>query len=851
MWVNATAVHAAPRVSMGEPARQSPNQEPAANDDFLAAAIACKDQLHGAGGLESDERLLRHLRRQEPLSIDGRQPGVRLRLRLLFNDPHVLLVDLHRILVDPQVAHDQTSRREELMLVVAALRRGQTLQDLLAVLHGLLSLDDHVAILPRDLNDDDVDDALNLTVGQLLQCRLALHQLLGEVLQRPGGADAQAARVDLVRLHELLELVHAQTDRRIDQRGELAVMRERRLDAPRRALGLGEPRIGGLVALAVRRHELAAANAETLEHLRIRALYRARQDLLAVDALHTWVGRRVLDLLEHLRVRGVEGHIDVGEAQPLHQPRRRADGVLVRPLLVPRHLIRVLPDAAVGVLHADLDEVLEAGARAVLEAEGDNVDDAHDMLVLGGVELQAGLPALDLGDELLEGLRLALAELVQGDVVVRQHLPDDVGAELVGVQVRALGLRRLGPSGAELLGLRRGPPLVGGAPARGRVQDDEALVGAGLQLQCAAHVHEAVPPSSACRRLLKALHQLLSPLPDAGVRPELHHLRLDVLGALAGFLLLHLALRSLHGGEEGVGQGLRGLEALGLVALEGLVDEVDALRRAPLREVQHLVLHVLLALERELARDEPVHDDADGPIVDLVPVVELEQLGGPIVPRPALLVQPLPLRQLADRAEVAEVQAVAHVGHILEVHHEVVALDVAVDATLGVQPGDSGMHLLAQVLDVPDWDHALRLPVRHHALDHVAALVVLEHHAHEDLLVVHVVQLDHGVVRKLVQHLGLSLDLGERSLDLVDHLHRELVVRAPLPALVDDTECALADLLPQLVLVQQLPSATLGVAVAVGHRGVLGSLRLRWRGPGGHHHAPDVHTSRPTPVRGA
>mmetsp|Transcript_66622 Transcript_66622/g.192416 ORF Transcript_66622/g.192416 Transcript_66622/m.192416 type:complete len:250 (-) Transcript_66622:1840-2589(-) len=208
--------------------------------------------LPGTGGLASDERLLGHLGGDETLPVDSRKPGVRLRLSLLFDDPHVGLVDLYAVFVDAQVPHDEAPRREELMLIVTPLHSWQPLQYLLAVLHSLLRLDDDIAVLPHDFHNDDIDDALNLAIGHLVQCRLPLDQLLGEVLKRPCNAGAQSARVHLVCLHELLELLHLQTQGRVDQRGEAAIMRKRGLDALGRAFRLREPCVRGLVALPIR-----------------------------------------------------------------------------------------------------------------------------------------------------------------------------------------------------------------------------------------------------------------------------------------------------------------------------------------------------------------------------------------------------------------------------------------------------------------------------------------------------------------------------------------------------------------------------------------------------------------------
>mmetsp|Transcript_10112 Transcript_10112/g.25944 ORF Transcript_10112/g.25944 Transcript_10112/m.25944 type:complete len:230 (+) Transcript_10112:1826-2515(+) len=199
---------------------------------------------------------------------------------------------------------------------------------------------------------------------------------------------------------------------------------------------------------------------------------------------------------------------------------------------------------------------------------------------------------------------------------------------------------------------------------------------------------------------------------------------------------------------------------LDLVPLQQSVDEFGAVVWAPLGHGELLELHVLLALEWELARNQAEHHHTYSPAVHLHRIVQLVELRRPIVLRAALLRQALDGLYLSDGAEVAKIQSLVHVLDQCFPHHEVVTLDVSVYAIHGVHPGNRIMHLLAKELDVGNRDHALGLPMCHHALDHIASPVEFQHHTHEHLLIINVVQLDARRMFQLLQHLGLFLDLS-------------------------------------------------------------------------------------------
>mmetsp|Transcript_79589 Transcript_79589/g.165313 ORF Transcript_79589/g.165313 Transcript_79589/m.165313 type:complete len:246 (+) Transcript_79589:1521-2258(+) len=240
-------------------------------------------------------------------------------------------------------------------------------------------------------------------------------------------------------------------------------------------------------------------------------------------------------------------------------------------------------------------------------------------------------------------------------------------------------------------------------------------------------------------------------------------------------------------------QSLTGRKSFALVTLQGAQDEGLALLTAAAGHLDGLVLDVILALERETTSDHTENNNAQGPTVDLGAVVQGIELRAPVRLGAALLSQASVRLKVHDRAKIAEVDACVGVLHLLSVLQVVVALQVAVDDVVLMEPIDSLEHHLRYVLDAWHRDDALGLPMQLHALDHVATTIDFQDHADKDLLVVDVVQLHHTRVRKPLEHFDLLLDLGDRGLDLIDHLNCVLVIAALLLAGVNDSECALSE----------------------------------------------------------
>mmetsp|Transcript_66630 Transcript_66630/g.192460 ORF Transcript_66630/g.192460 Transcript_66630/m.192460 type:complete len:286 (+) Transcript_66630:1058-1915(+) len=211
--------------------------------------------------------------------------------------------------------------------------------------------------------------------------------------------------------------------------------------------------------------------------------------------------------------------------------------VLMRVLLVPGQLIRAHPRAPVRVRLARLDQVPFVRTDLHDDAQQDHIDDADQVLVLGGVDEEPGLAVLDLGHEDVERLCLAAAELVQRDVVVRQDLRDGLVVHLVVPRGRRhrphLEEREL-----ELLGLLRRPPRVLDRAVVLAVEhregmrvdllpcpSDDVLLRLLLLL-----LQVRLPCVGACQ----TVNQLSPPFLDACIRTGLLQIRVDDLRLLLG-----------------------------------------------------------------------------------------------------------------------------------------------------------------------------------------------------------------------------------------------------------------------------------------------------------------------------
>mmetsp|Transcript_38709 Transcript_38709/g.124404 ORF Transcript_38709/g.124404 Transcript_38709/m.124404 type:complete len:431 (+) Transcript_38709:747-2039(+) len=272
-------------------------------------------------------------------------------------------------------------------------------------------------------------------------------------------------------------------------------------------------------------------------------------------------------------------------------------------------------------------------------------------------------------------------------------------------------------------------------------------------------------------RVLKALHELTTALTDAGIGTSFLDLRHEIL--VEG---LQRLCRRLDGSEEGVVDGSPGRKARLLVPFEGSLQETLAVLATPVRDLHLLNPDVFLPLEREATCHHAENDDSETPNVNFQAVVQLVELRTPVRLRATFRLQTFAFGQVNHSAEIAEVDAATRVFEIHPILQVVVALQIAMHHVALVKPVHTLEHHLAHVLDDRNGDHALRLPMELHAFNHVATPVNLEHHAHEDLLVVDIVQLHDARVRQLLQHVDLLPDLNQRGLHLVNHLHGKLLI---------------------------------------------------------------------------
>mmetsp|Transcript_50502 Transcript_50502/g.153627 ORF Transcript_50502/g.153627 Transcript_50502/m.153627 type:complete len:255 (+) Transcript_50502:238-1002(+) len=231
---------------------------------------------------------------------------------------------------------------------------------------------------------------------------------------------------------------------------------------------------------------------------------------------------------------------------------------------------------------------------------------------------------------------------------------------------------------------------------------------------------------------------------------------------------------------------LNRLRAPALLPLEGRADQLGASGRAMPRHRNPPALDLLLPPEGKRARHQAEHDDAEGPDIDLVSIVLLEELRGPISARPAIFRQPLAREAFARSIKIAQVNLVIGVRDVFHVHHEIVTLHVTVDTVPGLDKRDSAPHLSGKVLYGPNVHLAVCFPMRNHTLDHVSALVQLHHEAHRELVMdmEHGMQLGYRRVLQPLHHGNLFVDvIVARRLEPVDHFDSDLrpggFVRSP------------------------------------------------------------------------
>mmetsp|Transcript_117297 Transcript_117297/g.328307 ORF Transcript_117297/g.328307 Transcript_117297/m.328307 type:complete len:500 (-) Transcript_117297:217-1716(-) len=498
------------------------------------------------------------------------------------------------VVVQLEVLLDHPSGGVELVLIGPTLDGRQPIQLLLAVLELLGGLYEEIArIFPRELQHHYVNHPSDTPIGLSDQRGLTLDELLREVGQGLERARAPRAGVQLVLLQEFVQLFLLQTDRRIHEGGEVLVAVDVQLDALRRTPRLSHPLISPrLAALAEGKLRRSAGETKAGQDRLIGRRHLPADDFFSVHGLDAWVGRRILGLLI-----GIDGRcvpLDLAVAEPHHALGQTLSGLqcaLERQLEVPGQR-GARGDLALLQPVGDVDKVLGVRAGAVQDPNHDDVNSPNDMLVLRRIKQQPGRTVLDLCDELVEALRLSLAEAVNLHVVIQQLLLDGLVGHLKVDHVASRHRLALRGGRQHVRHAAARPPLERGAPLCDQVHACEGLV----TLVANNRGGPAAAALVLCR--LQPVDQFGAALLNAGVRACLLDVGREVgVHALDGHARgLAVLIR-----EELVLQRIGALLALGLVALEQRVDELVALGRAPLGDDQLLELDVLLAFEGELA----------------------------------------------------------------------------------------------------------------------------------------------------------------------------------------------------------------------------------------------------------
>mmetsp|Transcript_10084 Transcript_10084/g.29816 ORF Transcript_10084/g.29816 Transcript_10084/m.29816 type:complete len:315 (-) Transcript_10084:1450-2394(-) len=304
---------------------------------------------------------------------------------LLLHDPDVFRVYHEVVRVHLEVELDHTLRRQELILVRSPFGCRQPVQHLPGVLPDLLGLHQNAASLRhRQLQHDDVDDTLQLAV-HFRDGRLALDELVREFLQGLRVAFAELCDVDAVLHQQVNESLLIVAHRGLHQgRDFRALFRGPELDLLGLALRLTHPVVYPHALLRVlRAHRPSRLQTNSVQHSLVGRDDLALDDLLPVDRADTRVGRRVVLLLEDLRIGEVQADLAVGHVEPLGQePLRNLQRVLVRVLLCAWQLVNLFPYASVAEVLRLLNHELGETARAMDNTEQHDIHHAHDSLVL-------------------------------------------------------------------------------------------------------------------------------------------------------------------------------------------------------------------------------------------------------------------------------------------------------------------------------------------------------------------------------------------------------------------------------------------------------------------------------------
>mmetsp|Transcript_21313 Transcript_21313/g.47077 ORF Transcript_21313/g.47077 Transcript_21313/m.47077 type:complete len:285 (+) Transcript_21313:1569-2423(+) len=262
-------------------------------------------------------------------------------------------------------------------------------------------------------------------------------------------------------------------------------------------------------------------------------------------------------------------------------------------------------------------------------------------------------------------------------------------------------------------------------------------------------------------------------------------------------------------------QSLRATQALRFVTSKHLENQILAALGNGALEFHILALDVLLGPKGKSAAGDTVEEHPERPDVHLHTIVVVVELWRPVKLRAAALLQTFAWLAVTDCAKVAEVDLALRVEDVRVVHKKVVPFNVSVHDILAVEPRDAFNRSPENVDNFVHRNHSLLLPVLLHALDEIAPLEDVHHHADKDLFKVDIHKPHDRRVSKAMEHLNLTFDVIQRTLHLVDHFDCILLGRRlSLVAEVDYAKGTLANDFPELVFLEKLALRRLGFSIS-------------------------------------